>query len=208
MILLNCEKENYAHEEENPHHSAKDKDTFQFTFIRYSLSLLAIAVLVSLIYPIVTKRQVPCANSLSCEESLKLKVENNAVGIFNNQRIVVPNIAFGPNDTKAAILGAKSLELSEKHIYVNLKTQILTAYDGGELFMQTPISSGKWFPTPTGEFTIWVKLRSTRMSGGEEPIIIISRMSPMLCFILIVKYSPAQDLVYTVPIGIIILVTR
>lgn len=150
-----------------PHHSAKDKDTFQFTFIRYSLSLLAIAVLVSLIYPIVTKRQVPCANSLSCEESLKLKVENNAVGIFNNQRIVVPNIAFGPNDTKAAILGAKSLELSEKHIYVNLKTQILTAYDGGELFMQTPISSGKWFPTPTGEFTIWVKLRSTRMSGGE-----------------------------------------
>ena len=96
-----------------------------------------------------------------------MRVENNAVGIFNNQRVTVPNIAFGPNDTKPAVLGAKSTELSEKHIYVNLKTQILTAYDGGELFMQAPISSGKWFPTPTGEFTIWVKLRSTRMSGGE-----------------------------------------
>lgn len=131
------------------------------------MSLIAVAVLVSLIYPLISKAKVPCANTLSCEESLKLKVENNAVGIFNNQKVTVPNIALGPNDTKPAVLGAKSTELNEKHIYVNLKTQILTAYDGGELFMQTPISSGKWFPTPTGEFTIWVKLRSTRMSGGE-----------------------------------------
>lgn len=150
-----------------PHRSAKLKDTFQLTFIRYSLSLIAVAILVTLIYPFISKAKVPCANTLSCEESLKLKVENNAVGIFNNQRVAVPNIALGPNDTKPAVLGAKSSELNEKHIYVNLKTQILTAYDGGELFMQTPISSGKWFPTPTGEFTIWVKLRSTRMSGGE-----------------------------------------
>lgn len=150
-----------------PHRLAKDKDTFQLTFIRYSLSIVAIAVIVSLIYPLIAKRQAPCANSLSCEESLKLKVENNAVGIFNNQKVTVPNIALGPKDTASAVLGVKSTELSEKHIYVNLKTQILTAYDGGKLFMQTPISSGKWFPTPTGEFTIWVKLRSTRMSGGE-----------------------------------------
>lgn len=147
--------------------SAKHNGTFRFTFIRYSLSLVAVAVLVSLIYPLIAKRQVPCANTLSCEDSLKLKVENNAVGIFNNQKVAVPNIALGPNDTQPAVLGIKSTELSEKHIYVNLKTQILTAYDGGELFMQTPISSGKWFPTPTGEFTIWVKLRSTRMSGGQ-----------------------------------------
>lgn len=151
----------------SPHRPARNADTYRFTFIRYSLSLVAVAVLVSLIYPFIVKRQVPCANSLSCEESLKLKVENNAVGVFNNQRVTVPNIALGPNDAKPVVLGAKSAELGEKHIYVNLKTQILTAYDGGELFMQTPISSGKWFPTPTGEFTIWVKLRSTRMSGGE-----------------------------------------
>lgn len=130
------------------------------------MSLLAVAVLVSVLYPLVSKKQVPCANTLSCEESLKLKVENGAVGIFNNQKVEAPAIALGPSDMKPAVLGTKS-DSNGKHIYVNLKTQILTAYDGGELFMQTPISSGKWFPTPVGEFTIWVKLRSTRMSGGQ-----------------------------------------
>jgi lipoprotein-anchoring transpeptidase ErfK/SrfK len=33
--------------------------------------------------------------------------------------------------------------------------------------METLISSGKWFPTPPGEYSVWVKLKATRMSGGE-----------------------------------------
>ena len=33
--------------------------------------------------------------------------------------------------------------------------------------MEAYIASGKWFPTPTGDFTIWTKLRATRMSGGQ-----------------------------------------
>ncbi|MEK7079052.1 MAG: hypothetical protein AAB929_03190 [Patescibacteria group bacterium] len=78
------------------HRSPKSKDSFQPTFIRYSLSLIAIAVLVALIYPLISKAKVTCANTLSCEESLKLKVENNTIGIFNNQRVTVPNIALRP----------------------------------------------------------------------------------------------------------------
>lgn len=55
----------------------------------------------------------------------------------------------------------------EKHIYIDLDIQTLSAYQGDTLFMQVPISSGKWFPTPTGDFTIWEKVRATKMSGGE-----------------------------------------
>jgi lipoprotein-anchoring transpeptidase ErfK/SrfK len=63
-------------------------------------------------------------------------------------------------------LGEASLS-GEKHIYVDLSTQTLTAYQGDTVFMQVPVSSGKWFPTPTGDFTIWEKIRATKMSGGQ-----------------------------------------
>jgi len=133
---------------------------------RYSISLATIVALVTLIYPLLSKHSLTCANTLSCTESLKLKVENNQVGIFNNHKVVAPNINLATETTKLTMLGIQSKQ-NEKHIYINLKTQTLTAYDGKTLFMKTLISSGKWFPTPTGEFTIWVKLRSTRMSGGS-----------------------------------------
>jgi lipoprotein-anchoring transpeptidase ErfK/SrfK len=33
--------------------------------------------------------------------------------------------------------------------------------------MTALVSTGKWHPTPTGDFTIWEKIRATRMTGGE-----------------------------------------
>lgn len=110
-----------------------------------------------------------CANSLSCEESLTFKVENGAQGVFNNQPVVVPQIALAE---EKMVLGTEDEVVSpdplvEKHIYINLKTQTLSAYDGNKLFMETPVSTGLWGKTPTGDFTIWIKLRSTRMSGGS-----------------------------------------
>lgn len=132
---------------------------------RYFISLVTIIALVIVIYPLLSKPSFTCANTLSCTESLKLRVENNKVGIFDNHKIVAPNINLATSGMKPTILGVESKQ-NEKHIYVNLKTQTLSAYEGKTLFMETPISSGKWFPTPTGEFTIWLKIRSTRMSGG------------------------------------------
>lgn len=108
----------------------------------------------------------PCANSKSCEESLHLKVEDNAVGIFNNQRVSAPNINTSEDQTKSAVLGVETSN-ENRHIYVDLATQTLLAYEGETLFMKTPISSGLWGRTPKGEFTIWTKIRSTRMSGGS-----------------------------------------
>ncbi len=108
---------------------------------------------------------VACANSISCTESFKYKVENNLPGTFNHQKVIPPTINPSIPDFNSNVLGAET-GTGEKHIYVNLTTQTLSAYQGTKLFMQTPISSGKWHPTPIGNYTIWIKLRATRMSGG------------------------------------------
>ncbi len=107
-----------------------------------------------------------CANTGNCKESLSLKVENGAVATFNGQKIVPPQIDLAKKKVPTKVLGEAALS-GEKHIYVDLSTQTLSAYQGDTLFMQTLISSGKSFPTPTGEFTIWEMLRATRMSGGS-----------------------------------------
>lgn len=136
--------------------------------IRYFFSVVAVTILVGLLFPFLSKKpSIPCANSISCQESLKFKVENGKAGVFNNQKITPPKITLLPGDTKSAVLGTATSSGEEKHIYVDLTKQTLSAYEGKKLFMQTLISSGKWGKTPRGDFKIWVKLRATRMSGGS-----------------------------------------
>jgi lipoprotein-anchoring transpeptidase ErfK/SrfK len=85
------------------------------------------------------------------------------MGIFNGQRIIPPRIDI-EKDHK--VLG-DSILAGMKHIYVDLTSQTLYAYEGDNLILQTLVSTGKWFPTPTGDFKIWIKLRATRMTGGN-----------------------------------------
>lgn len=109
---------------------------------------------------------LPCANSLNCKESLKLSVSNDEKAVFNGKEIDPPKIDLSELWQEPKVLGTTAPS-SIKHIYVDLTTQTLKAYEGDVLFMETKISSGKWFPTPTGDFTIWSKIRSGKMSGGQ-----------------------------------------
>lgn len=134
---------------------------------RKLLSLFIIFILVSLVYPFLSPRPfIPCANSISCTESLTLKIENNSLGVFNGKKISPPKITISARDTRPSVLGAQTAP-GDKHIYVDLANQTLSAYQGQRLFMKTFISSGKWGRTPKGDFRIWVKLRATRMTGGS-----------------------------------------
>lgn len=58
----------------------------------------------------------------------------------------------------------------QKHIEVDLTNQRLFAYEGNRQVYSFLISSGKWFPTPTGTFFPWVKELSTRMVGGNKAL--------------------------------------
>ncbi len=113
-----------------------------------------------------SKPQFTCANSRSCESDQSLKIENGAIGIFAGRKIRAPDINLAFDNTKPSVLGTNDPN-SQKHIYVDLTSQILYAYDGNNKFLQTFISSGRWNRTPVGNFHIWTKIRSTRMSGGS-----------------------------------------
>lgn len=69
----------------------------------------------------------------------------------------------------------KKPNLTTKHIIVNLSKEMLYAYDGDNLFMQEPISTGLEFtPTPNGTFIVYKKTPSRYMQGPEKNIEAIS----------------------------------
>lgn len=69
---------------------------------------------------------------------------------------------------KEQVLGEEKGE--EKWVEVDLSEQKLRAWEGNNLFLESLLSSGKWAPTPTGEFRIWVKFKYAKMSGGSRAI--------------------------------------
>jgi lipoprotein-anchoring transpeptidase ErfK/SrfK len=132
----------------------------------FAISVIALLFVILIYSFLSSKSSIPCANSLSCADSLQLKVENDAVGVFNKQKIVPPPVILSGDDTNPSVLGETSTS-EEKHVYVDLTKQKIYAFQGDVLFMQASISSGKWNRTPTGDFTVWTKIRATRMRGGS-----------------------------------------
>lgn len=133
---------------------------------RSLLGLFVVFMLGIFVYPFISSKQIPCANSISCKEAPKFEAETNATGIFLNKPVPAPDVSFSQNENIKPVLGLKT-KSGEKRIYVNLNTQTLTAYEGDQLFMKTLISSGLWGRTPKGDFSIWAKFRATRMAGGS-----------------------------------------
>ncbi|HBL52106.1 MAG: hypothetical protein A3D24_00075 [Candidatus Blackburnbacteria bacterium RIFCSPHIGHO2_02_FULL_39_13] len=57
---------------------------------------------------------------------------------------------------------------NEKWVEVDLSEQKLIAHEGDTVFLESLVSTGlQGYNTPTGEFWVWSKIRSTKMSGGE-----------------------------------------
>ncbi len=56
----------------------------------------------------------------------------------------------------------------DKHIEVDLTNQRVYAYNGTKRVFDFVVSTGKWGRTPTGEFTIWAKVKSQLMKGGDR----------------------------------------
>lgn len=127
--------------------------------------LLAASVLIAVSMPHLGlfNSNLTCANSISCIKDLSGKYEDATSGTFMGRSTKVPQNLAQANEK--AVLGQTSS--SNKHIYVDLSTQHLYAYEDNKTIMDFPVSTGRWGPTPTGDFKIWVKLRYTRMTGGE-----------------------------------------
>lgn len=153
-----------------PARRTKKRDfTLRLAVIVFSSFLLFVAA--TIFYNLnATEKPLPCANSISCIKDLSGKPELDSEGIFMGKKVTAPGIPETPSFAIAnarAVLGDNT---EEKHIYVDLTNQRLYAYDGNKLFLDTNVSTGKWGRTPTGDFRIWVWMKATRMSGGNQAL--------------------------------------
>lgn len=94
---------------------------------------------------------------------------NPGPGIWFNKKVKVPNSYLASLLAGSAgwnhVLGDSS---SEKWIEIDLSTQKLFAHEGDRVVYTFPVSTGlPWMPTVTGEFRIWAKIASQRMTGGS-----------------------------------------
>ena len=106
-----------------------------------------------------------CANSISCIKDLTGiydKTKFNAE--FEGKTLSVPNHLAGTPLT-SNVLGEST---SNKRIEIDLTNQRLYAYEGDKKVFDFLVSTGKWGKTPTGTFDIWIKLRYTKMEGGNK----------------------------------------
>ena len=108
-----------------------------------------------------------CANTISCIRNLTGTYEKNEkYGEYIGQTVLVPpevkNSDFYP------VLGDSTGK--GKRIEIDLSTQTLYAFEYDRLVYEFPVSTGKWGRTPTGTFSIWIKLRYTRMTGGNSAL--------------------------------------
>ena len=88
-------------------------------------------------------------------------------GVWFNRKVTVPSLDLAERlaNLNQVILGQNTYQ---KWIDVDLTTQHLYAYEGDRVAFDFPISSGlPWLPTVTGEFHIWAKVKSQRMTGGQ-----------------------------------------
>ena len=109
--------------------------------------------------------KTPIASELACGPSdLSGEIDfTDTIAIFNGNQLNLPQVVLKEDETY--VLG---LVHEERWIEIDLSEQVLRAWEGNTLFLETPISTGlPWWPTPTGEFRIWIKLRATKMAGGE-----------------------------------------
>lgn len=127
--------------------------------------ILSVFLIVTLILFKQKKTLVFCANSISCIKNLSGTFEEGTPkGEFLGQTIDIPKqVAQIPRTTQ--VLGNTT---GQKRIEINLSNQHLYAYEDNNLIYDFPVSTGKWYPTPTGTFYTWIKLRYTRMQGGNK----------------------------------------
>lgn len=134
--------------------------------INHSIKLQAIHIAHPIINQTLSSKPV-CANSISCIKDLSGNPEIDNRGVYQDRIVFAPIIS---NVITYKTVLSQTSNPEDKHIYVNLSTQRLYAYDGNKLILEFPVSTGKWSITPTGDFKIWLKLKATRMSGGNPAI--------------------------------------
>lgn len=129
------------------------------------LVILLGVLFIGLFLTVTQKTKSSYQSQLSClpkDYSGVLDYSDN-VAFYNGAEVEVPLMAY--ENIEYDVLGVST---EERWIDVDLSEQKLRAWEGNSLFLEAPVSTGlSWWPTPTGEFRIWIKLRYAKMEGGS-----------------------------------------
>lgn len=131
--------------------------------ISFFVYLIPFLVILAVVVMALSSRRTMVANN-GCGISNVSEVfdANPPMAIFEGRQLNVPKLAL--NEVKQNVLGTTD---SERWIEIDLSDQKLKAWDGNTLYLETLVSSGlPWYPTPVGEFSVWAKVRATKMEGG------------------------------------------
>lgn len=135
----------------------------------YYLFIFASIVIIGAVIYRINSPTIQCANSISCIKDLSGKIDEHAkTGEFMGKTVEVPKLPFLLGYYPQAVLGESTDVV--KRIDIDLTNQKLYAFENNKVVFEFPVSTGKWSPTPTGDFKIWIKLRATRMNGGDRSI--------------------------------------
>lgn len=86
------------------------------------------------------------------------------IGFWHGEKVEIPAYIFDLEDKRVLSVVPKE----DRWIEVDLSEQKLYAWENGEIFLESLVSTGlPWWPTPEGEFTVWLKSRAVTMEGGE-----------------------------------------
>lgn len=123
-------------------------------------------------------RQLSGANEpLADSKSLRLLTQGSTLtepkeelsAIFHETAAHAP--ALASLNQLSRVLGlAVNFPATEKRIEVDLTNQKVYAFEGTIRVFEFTVSTGKWGRTPTGEFSIWAKVKSQLMSGGSKEL--------------------------------------
>lgn len=135
--------------------------------------LFVLAFATFLAFPLPHDPKEPLAD----EESLSQLISGQTIptprdepyGVFHNEAAVPPPLTTLLPVSR--ILGITAPDASSyKRIEVDLTRQHVYAFEGDRKVYDFVVSTGKWWATPTGTFTIWVKVRSQLMKGGSKQL--------------------------------------
>ena len=93
------------------------------------------------------------------------RVESASSAVFLNREFLFPNSLA----QREVVLGETSVD-EGKWIETDLSEQRLYLKENGKVVNSFLVSTGKWSPTPKGQWRIWIKLTSTRMVGGSKAL--------------------------------------
>lgn len=115
-------------------------------------------------------KEAACGCGIPGPEATGEYQEDEKMATFNDQPVEYKMAKLIPSEEalkqqEGAVLGAQT---DERWIEIDLSDQRLYAHNGDNIDYEFLVSSGKWAPTPTGEFRIWIKLRYTLMHGGTK----------------------------------------